>query len=125
MYGKERLPWRTLDFSLDLEFRFSSNVDMSLENREPLLNMNVEQLRTLRMMVNLSRRIPPRKDIWPTAMSFCSQSNCEDVRDKIFGIQSVFPDELQIEIDYALSPMEVYQLPRRMSGICPGWDLQL
>jgi hypothetical protein len=45
---------------------------------------------------------------WERAMRFASMSICEDVRDKIYGIQSAMRPELRIDVDYSLSAEELF-----------------
>lgn len=44
------------------------------------------------------------------AILFARASSCEDPRDKIYGIQSVLPESVQIPVDYTQSRREVYLL---------------
>lgn len=46
--------------------------------------------------------------VWHMAMKIASQSLCEDPRDKVYGIQSLFGKHKQIETTYALPVREIY-----------------
>ena len=46
--------------------------------------------------------------IWKEAMDLARSTTCSDLRDKIYGIQSIFDEYLRIEVDYTKSVRDVY-----------------
>jgi hypothetical protein len=44
---------------------------------------------------------------WEQAMMLACKSECQDERDKIFGIQSVLNEQLRLQVDYSLSNRDV------------------
>jgi hypothetical protein len=49
-----------------------------------------------------------RTKLWETATDFTVTSLCEDPRDKIYGMQGLFPADRRIEVDYMKSVQDVY-----------------
>ena len=47
--------------------------------------------------------------MWKAAMDLAKYSACSDARDKIYGIQSLFPEALRIQVDYGKDKAEVYR----------------
>lgn len=122
LYGRFWLPCANFAISLDHDIKVTDTSGQSLQAKL----LDVERLRGLRMVMQLSRRNSLRKDVWPTAMPYCSQSEREDMRDKVFGIQSVFPPELQTTVDFRLPIREVYhEAAWPYVQNLSGWDMQL
>lgn len=48
-------------------------------------------------------------EAWYLLMSLSVESRCYDVRDKIFGIQNLFPESLRLEVDYRRSPTQLFR----------------
>jgi hypothetical protein len=46
--------------------------------------------------------------LWVTAARFASTSTCADLRDKVFGMQSMFSSRLRIPVDYTCPVRDVY-----------------
>lgn len=46
--------------------------------------------------------------LWSDAMSYAKVSKCHNPRDKIYGVQSLFPNALRLPIDYTLPVKAVY-----------------
>jgi hypothetical protein len=52
----------------------------------------------------------PRADfnVWVTASALAQETSCLDNRDKVFGIQSLFPPELRVHVDYSMTTESVW-----------------
>lgn len=54
---------------------------------------------------------------------FIAQSHCENLRDKIYGVQSLLPEEFGIDVDYGLSIKDTFMLTaQRWYAALPRWQ---
>lgn len=64
--------------------------------------------RLLNLLSNFKNSKVLPEDLWNRAMSLSESSNCDDPRDKYYGIQSMLPEKYRIRVDYGLKVREVY-----------------
>lgn len=60
------------------------------------------------LLVLAQRNASTRKLEWRDVMELSRKSQCADLRDKVYGIQSLLASELRIEVDYMKSTREVF-----------------
>jgi hypothetical protein len=46
--------------------------------------------------------------IWRRSMEYASTSQCHDLRDKVYGVQSLLPPTFRVQVDYTKTPIEVF-----------------
>lgn len=66
--------------------------------------------RGLAMLINASIMAEGENDVerWFFCMSLAEQTSCEDVRDKVYGMQSIFGGSARILVDYTVTPSMVF-----------------
>lgn len=47
-------------------------------------------------------------DLWFAAAQFSEASHCQELKDKLYGIQSILPTKTRLEVDYRLSTTQVF-----------------
>ena len=58
--------------------------------------------------VDVQKRNKDEPVDWLNVMELTKESMCFDLRDKVYGIQSLLPSEMRVSVDYAKSIEEVY-----------------
>jgi hypothetical protein len=56
----------------------------------------------------LSREWNPGRDLWEPAMNLAQRSKCENLPDKVYGIQSLLLAPVRIPVDYNSSTRDVF-----------------
>lgn len=93
LYGTHQIPLENIETLVEFVRCDEQARNDSLDKLGTLLEPNSQPGMTIR-----------DDNQWADAMRICSETRCQDPRDKIFGIQSIFRiDECRIEVDYAKS----------------------
>jgi hypothetical protein len=103
LYGSGKLHFEVLATLHADDVPHDNEIGFGLQNSFDIL-MAVEDCVIQRHLNNSDDDIL----VWVFAMRSAGASLCSEVRDKVFGIQSLFPPECRVEVDYSLSPREVY-----------------
>jgi hypothetical protein len=61
-----------------------------------------------RYLVSSADNLEDLRHFFETTSLFCYHSVCENIRDKVYGIQSVLPAALRLPVDYSLPVRSVY-----------------
>ena len=103
IYGRETYPWHDLGFLNHYRDSHSDNFKAfwhSLGIRNSFEHFH--------WITRMSTADQSHLKSWFPAMLYAKRSICSNPRDKVFGIQSVFPKELRVNVDYSLSAREVF-----------------
>lgn len=98
--GQQVLEWRLFEDSFTL-------LRDNLSDLETIDGCH-DSLATITRLISCTSNRFPGLTAWYNCVLFSTTSNCTDLRDKIYGVQSLYTPELHMRIDYDLSRKEVY-----------------
>lgn len=55
-----------------------------------------------------NRQLSDKSWNWSEAMRMCALSHCEDLRDKVYGIQCLYEAKFRVKVDYSKSVIDVF-----------------
>lgn len=97
-YGTKTLPWTVL-MLLSCNVIFTQ-YSVGLPNESSLVNLSWFQY-ALSDGSSISFQ-------WHNAMQYAASSVCQDPRDKVFGLQGLFPKHQRVDVDYTRSVRDIY-----------------
>lgn len=104
-YGTLEIPWAVLSDCLDqLHLNFPRNIDTGLEHK---VTSHLIKLSALISQYS-EGKLRSFTQLWLVTTCVASETLCQDIRDKVYGIQNLFPTESQIPVNYQLSTREVF-----------------
>lgn len=99
-FGKQRIDWKCFQEFRQMIFRAVMPVEYANVRHAP-----ISHLLNLAMVCSSEHS---NIYAWCAMTTFASASICQDLRDKVYGIQNLWIAELRLEVDYELPIREIY-----------------